>query len=270
MANKSKEKLAAEAAEQEQAAEEKQHYEATNKWRKPLIMVAVVLASLIMVLSILLPSLSAVIEALTATEPETAEAATTEAATTDATTEEAATEDSTQQYIDTVDERYGATAETLKAKVEADSSDKASLINLANTYYTWGSALANYATSDEQKEHQTEVLQNAITYYDQYLAIEDSSAAQVNRALCQFYLGDANSSITALQEFCERDATYAPAWANLGMMYYACGETSMALEAYNKALTTDPNDEYGLKSAVESQIETISAATEDATTAEAE
>lgn len=270
MANKSKEKLAQEAASQEQAAEERQAYAATSKWRKPLITAAVVLASLIMAISILLPSLSAVIEALTTTEPETTEAATTEAATEAAETEEATTEDSMQSYIDTVDERYSATADTLKAKVEADATDKASLINLANTYYTWGSALANYATSDEQVAHETEVFQNAITYYDQYLALEDASAAHVNRALCQFYIGDANSAITALQEFCANNDSYAPAWANLGMMYYACGESSMALDAYNKALAVDPDDEYGLKSSIETQINTISAATEDAATTESE
>lgn len=257
-------------SEIEQAKAPAQAKTAPHKsWRRALIVTGVVLASLIMALSILLPSLSAVIEGLTSSDDASTTAASTEAATTeDAATTEASTEDAMQEYIDTVDERYSATVDTLKAKVEADATDKASIINLANTYYTWGTSVTNYATSDAQQEHVQELLQNAITYYDQYLALEDSNAVHVNRALCQYYLGDINSSIHALEDFCETVADYAPAWANLGMMYTSAGENDLALSAYNKALTVDPNDEYGLKSSIESQIETLSATTKDAETAE--
>lgn len=265
MANKSKKQQAEEATAQEQATEAKQQYEATSKWRKPLIVVAVVLASLIMAISILLPSLSAVIEAFTSSD-ETA--TTTEVETVDAESEDAA--DSMQGYIDTVDERYSATADSLKAKVEADGSDKASLINLANTYYTWGTAVNNYASSDEQKAHVTELLNNAITYYDQYLALGDSGAAYVNRALCQYYIGDTDAAREALEKYVVTNASYAPAWSNLGMMYNAAGETEKALQAYNNVLTVDPNDEYGLKSNAQSQVDSLSATTDEAETTEAE
>lgn len=244
-----------------------------NKARRTLVVIAVVFASLIMAISILLPSLSAVIEALTSgSEATTEEAATTEASTEDATTEDATTEssedDTTSSYIETIDERYSATADSLKEKVEADATDKASLINLANTYYKWANSVAYYASTDEQDTHSNELFQSAYDYYDQYLALESSNSAYANRALCQFYLGDINSAIVSLEDFVAQTADYAPAWADLGMMYTAAGENELALNAYNKALEVDPNDTYGLKDSVESQIESLSESDESDTAAE--
>lgn len=241
-----------------------------SKWRRTLIVIAVVLASLVMALSILLPSLSAVIEAFTSGSDTTEEAATTEAAESDdASTEDATTEDSEadayQEYIDTIDERYGTTAESLEAKVEADATDKASLINLANTYYQWGTSLSNFTTTDEQTLHMQEKLEAAITTYDKYLALEDSNAAQVSKIMCNYYLGNVDAAIIDLEAFCAKTANYAPAWSDLGMMYNAKGETDKALEAYNKVVEVDPNDTYGLKSSAESQITSLSASTEAAT-----
>lgn len=243
---------------------------ASDKAHRTIIVIGIVLASLIMAISILLPSLSAVIEAFMNSSATTEEAATTEASTeSSAETEESedSTEDSMQSYIDTVDERYGSTADTLKAKVEADATDKASLINLANTYYEWASSVSNFASSDEQAAHVSELYQNAITYYDQYLALDNANSAQVNRILCQYYMGDTEAALSALEDFCAQTANYAPAWSNLGMMYNAAGDTESALSAYNKALDADPNDTYGLKSSVQSQIETLTAS-EEATTEE--
>lgn len=242
------------------------------KVKRSLIAVGVVLASLIMALSILLPSLSAIVDGISSsTEAATEEAATEEATTEEAETEDASEEDnSTQSYIDTIDERYGTTADTLKTKVEADESDKASLINLANTYYEWATYVANFASTDAQNEHVEKLFQNALTYYDKYLALDDAKAARVSRAVCQFNLDSVNEAITSLEDLVAQEPDYAPAWANLGMMYNACDETDLALEAYNKVLVVDPNDTYGLKSNAESQISALSASTQESAETSAE
>lgn len=241
--------------------------EAPNKLRRTFIVIAVVLASLIMALSILLPSLSAVIEALTSgSEATTEEAATTEASTDEAEDEsdDSSEDDTYQQYIDTINERYGTTADSLQAKVDADATDKASLINLANTYYEWGTSLSNFATTDEQTLSMQEKLNKASELYGTYLELEDSNAARVSQIMCNYYLGNVDAAINDLEAFCAKTASYAPAWSDLGMMYNAKGDTAKAIEAYSKVSEVDPNDTYGLKSSAESQISSLSATTAEA------
>lgn len=246
-------------------AEKEAAVEAPSQARRVLVILAVVLASLIMIISILLPSLSAIIEAFTSSSSDD-----TEVEVVDATTEDEDSSDSMSDYIDTIDERYTTLADNLKSKVESNAEDKASLINLANTYYEWGTSVNNFASSDEQKAHVTELMQNAITYYDQYLALDDASAAHVNRALCQYYAGDTDGALASLVDFCNRVPDYAPAWSNLGMIYSAAGDTENALTAYNKVLEVDPEDTYGLATTAENQISTLSSTAEDATEGAAE
>ena len=173
--------------------------------------------------------------------------------------------------MDQLDSRYSATASSLESKLEANPDDAASLINLANTYLTWGDMARNYASTDDEQAHVTDLLQKAEGYYDTYLASNDANAAHVNRALCQYYLGDTAAAIAALEQFCAGTADYAPAWANLGMIYEDAGETDKATDAYNKALEVDPDDTCGMKSFVTSKLQSITssdAATD--TTADAE
>lgn len=230
--------------------------------RRPLVLVAVVLVSIIMVGSILLPSLSAIVSGMKASS---SSADGSDVASSDSA---AAT---TSSYMDQLDSRYSATASSLESKLEANPDDAASLINLANTYLTWGDMARNYASTDDERAHVTDLLQKAEGYYDTYLASNDANAAHVNRALCQYYLGDTDGAIAALEQFCAGAADYAPAWANLGMIYEDAGETDKATDAYNKALEVDPDDTCGMKSFVTSKLQSITssdAATD--TTADAE
>ena len=227
--------------------------------RRPLVLVAVILVSIIMVGSILLPSLSAIVSGMQASSSSSS----TDAA---QTSETAAT---TNSYMDQLDSRYQSTADSLEAKLESSPNDAAALINLANTYLTWGDMAKNYASTDEENAHVTDLLQKAEGYYDTYLESNDAAAAHVNRALCRYYLGDSAGAISALEKFVAATPDYAPAWANLGMIYQETGDTNKAEDAYNKALEVDPNDENGMKSYVTSQLQSITSSADAATTGDA-
>ena len=127
----------------------------------------------------------------------------------------------------------------------------------------------NYASTDEENAHVTDLLQKAEDYYDTYLESNDAAAAHVNRALCRYYLGDSAGAISALEKFVAATPDYAPAWANLGMIYQETGDTNKAEDAYNKALEVDPNDENGMKSYVTSQLQSITSSADAATTGDA-
>lgn len=243
--------------------------------RRPVVLVAVILCSIIMVGSILLPSLAAIVSGVNnskqqaraaaetaAADAETADAETADAATTDATTTEAADTATAQSTVlDNINSRYSGTVETLESKLSENPQDAATLINLANNYYQWASYAMRYASSDDEQQHVTDLLTKAEGYYDQYLALDDASTARASRAMCQFYLGDPTGAQAVLEELVSQDATFAPGWANLGLVYQALGNTDKATEAYNKALSSDPTNKYGLQSTVNSQLSSLTAST---------
>lgn len=257
---------------------EKGEYLVTPSRRRPVVLVAVVVCSIIMVGSILLPSLSSIVSGIRRSAAAATAAATTAAATTGAagaddaaTTTKAAT--TTNSQMDSIDSFYQAKVDALEAKLQDDPDDLASLINVANDYRDWGQAATKYATSDDERAHASELLTKAMGYYDSYLALEDSSAARVSRAMCQYYQGDVDGAKATLLAVTQADGTYAPAWAQLATIYKAQGDTQAETDALNRALSVDPNDVYGVQSTVTQRLSTLaagsastSAATRDATT----
>lgn len=246
---------------------EKGEHLVTPSRRRPVVLVAVVACSIIMVGSILLPSLSSIVSGIRRSAAAATAAATTDAATTG----EAAT--TTNSKMDSIDSSYQAKVDALEAKLQDKPDDLASLINVANDYRDWGQAATKYSTSDDERAHASELLTKAMGHYDSYLALEDSSAARVSRAMCQYYQGDVDGAKAALLAVTQADGTYAPAWAQLATIYKAQGDTQAETDALNRALSVDPDDVYGVRSTVTQRLSALtagsastSAATPDATT----
>lgn len=246
---------------------EKGEHLVTPSRRRPVVLVAVVACSIIMVGSILLPSLSSIVSGIRRSAAAATAAATTDAATTG----EAAT--TTNSKMDSIDSSYQAKVDALEAKLQDKPDDLASLINVANDYRDWGQAATKNATSDDERAHASELLTKAMGHYDSYLALEDSSAARVSRAMCQYYQGDVDGAKAALLAVTQADGTYAPAWAQLATIYKAQGDTQAETDALNRALSVDPDDVYGVRSTVTQRLSALtagsastSAATPDATT----
>ena len=231
--------------------------------RRPIVLVAVILVSIIMVGSILLPSLSSIISGMQNTE---SEASATTSAQTDATS---STTTAANTVLDNLNTRYQSQVDALEKKNSENAGDAATLINLANAYYTWGTQAKSYATTDDENSQVTDHFQKAMGYYDQYLATNDASSARVARAMCQYYTGDKDGAKAALEAFTQTVTDFAPAWYNLGIIYEDAGDTQAATDAYNKALSADPTGSYGLSSTISSKLSSLSASTTDAATTDA-
>ena len=163
--------------------------------------------------------------------------------------------------VDTVDEQYGSAVQSLLAQYEADSDNPTTLLNLANGYFDWGVAVLNHASDDDDEEHAIELLNEAIGYYDSYLADNASAkSAIVDRAICVFYTGDHDGAIAALEDLVTNlDADFAPAWANLGMFYEADDRTEEAISAYETAISAaGDEDAYGVCDYAESRLSALS------------
>lgn len=211
--------------------------------------VAVGIFAVIMALSMMLPSLSYIFG--NSEEQQAAQEAAEEEAAAAKEEEEAEAEDDgiddDLTGVAAVDAAYKAAVDPLKAKLKEDPKDLATLLNLGKDYMAWGYEASSYASEDKDYEHITKLFEKAMDYFDRYLKINDSNAVKNDRAMCQLYTGDLAGAVSELETL-TKDSNYAPAWANLGMVYELYqGDTDAAKEAYQKAAEADPDDEYGSK-----------------------
>lgn len=187
---------------------------------------------------------------------------------TTSTDDSSSTDTSTEYTVEAMDERYSDLVADLEAQLEEDPDDAATLLALGRYYSSWGASVSSLATVDEETSHANELFDQAIGYYDQYLEIEDSNAARVDRALCLYYQGDTTAAISGLEEITVASPDYALAWANLGMLYEVEGSTDEAIAAYEQAVETDPDDEYGAKSYAEERLSALEEDDEEETSDE--
>lgn len=141
-----------------------------------------------------------------------------------------------------------------KMRIKSNPKDLAALLNLGNAYMNWGYSATYSSSTDEEKEYAKGLLEQAVSYYDQYLELNDAKSVHVDRALCQYYMGQNDEAIQALEKLAKDNPDYPLAWANLGMLYEQQGETEKASDAYRKAVKTDKKDEYGAKSYANSRL----------------
>ena len=185
----------------------------------------------------------------------TSETATSDTATSDTATSDTATSESSSSTSETsttvasLDADYQVEVSALEKRLADDPKNLAALLNLGKQYMSWAYSVSYYGGSEEGAvDHAHDLFDKAIGYYDQYLALNDSNAVKVDRALCQFYAGDYDAAQAALEKLTKDAPDYGPAWANLGLVYESMWNTESAQDAYKKAAEADPNDEYGARS----------------------
>lgn len=152
-----------------------------------------------------------------------------------------------------LDEEGNAKVADGSAPVSNDS------LTLANNFFDMGMSAMNGAKSEEDQQKAQDVFKQAIVHYDEYLANNASPAAEVDRAICVFYAGEHEQAIADLEAFVARDATFAPAWANLGMFYESHGDAGKAEKAYRKAVDTAAEDDtYSVGDYARERLEALS------------
>lgn len=157
-----------------------------------------------------------------------------------------------------VDANYEGTVKQLQAQYDADPSNPSALLQLANGYFDWGAAARQVAETDEDDAHVVDLFNQAIARYDDYLADNpDSKSVEVDRAICIFYTGDTDRAIATLEDFVADDDSFGPAWANLGMFYENAGRTDDAKAAYERAIETDPDDAFGVRTYAQGRLDAL-------------
>ena len=237
--------------------------------------------AVIMALSMMLPSLSAIFAG--STEAKEQEEAAASAAEDEAAKEEEAKKDENSEAKDkgedkgenkdedadpkvpdnkdlkSLEESNSETAKKFKDRLKEDPNNLAALYNLGETYMNWGYSANSSASTDEERDYAKQLLNKAMSYYDRYLGLNDSITVKINRSLCQYYAGDADGAVKALQQVCDENPENAIAQAQLGYLYESQFNNEKATEAYHKAVELDPDDAQGVKSYANQRIIALNA-----------
>lgn len=216
--------------------------------------VVIVIFAVLMALALMLPFLSTIVASNNAAQSSSQSQSDSSSSTdsssdsTDDSSSDDVSLDGVPENLQSTAKTYAGTVQTLESKLNDDPNNLATLINLADDYMNWGYASLQSSSSDDEKSYSNGLLQKAIEYFDRYLALHDANSAKVNRALCQYYLGDTDGATKALEQITSDAPDFGPGWANLGLVYEQAGETQKAIDAYQKAVEADPNNEYGARS----------------------
>lgn len=131
-------------------------------------------------------------------------------------------------------------------------------LSRANNYFDMGMAAMEDAQDEAERQQAVDLFARAVELYDEYLETTDSPSAEVDRAICVFYTGDHDAAIADLEDLVERDASFAPAWANLGMFYESHGDTAKAEKAYRAAIDAAAQDDtYGVKDYAQKRLDAL-------------
>lgn len=147
--------------------------------------------------------------------------------------------------------------EKYSKRLKDDPKDLAAILNLAQTYLSWGGSATYSSTTDEEKNYSKDLINKAIGYFDQYLELRESNAARIQRSVCEYYAGDTDKAIGELQKMTQDQSDYPISWLYLGMLYSQEGNNDKALEAYKKVEEVDPDDEYGIHEYAKQSIASI-------------
>lgn len=219
--------------------------------------------AVIMALSMMLPSLSAIFASNPSSEGSTQEESSDQSA---AEAAEAADEKKTEEEkkdegaedpdpavpdnesLKSLEETYGEKTGKLKERLKENPENLAVLLNLGENYMNWGYSANSSSATDEEQEYSKKLLKKAISYYDRYLKLNDSPTVRINRALTQYYAGETDAAIDALKKICEENPQNPLAQAQLGYLYESRYDIENASAAYRTAAELDPDDTYGIKS----------------------
>lgn len=237
------------------------------------VKVVIGIFAVVMALSMTLPSLSAIFAGSSSDQSAEEESSDAEATETETKTEEASADSEKKTEAKVVGEDNVPDNDTLKSLAESnvstakkflerldkDENNLAALLNLGQTYMNWGYSANSSASTDEEKAYAKSLLDTAIDYFDRYLKLNDSATVKIDRALSQYYAGDTDEAVKALEKVCDEYPENPLAWAQLAYLYESQANTDKASEAYRKAAELDADERYGVKNYANQRLISLNA-----------
>jgi len=93
----------------------------------------------------------------------------------------------------------------------------------------WGVQVIYNGTTSADTTHANDLLSKAVSYFNQYLALNDSNSVKVDCALCQLYGGDTSGALAALQKITTTRPTMVPPGPTSALVYEMSSDTDSAV-----------------------------------------
>lgn len=159
-------------------------------------------------------------------------------------------------------EIYQPKIDELQRKIADNPSSATDQLALADTTYRYGQYAMQYASTDDEETQAKSIMQAAAAEYAAYLALAGSletyeeKNAVVSRAFCNLYVGNDDEAIQQLQDLL-KETNFAPAWQALGMIYESKGKNNQAIEAYQKAIDAPQDSKQDVTPYCQSRIKAL-------------
>lgn len=203
--------------------------------------IVIIIFAIVLVVSLMLPSLTALFSHTSQEQAETPVASEQVAPSTPA----------------DIDAYYEPSVQALKKRLESDPQNVALNHDLGNSYFDWAMHRSYLSQGDPAQEARLkEIFGMAVVQYDKVLAVSPAHSVKVDRTIALFYTGAEDQARADLEEFVHGEgAQFAPAWANLAGFYEKV-DKDKAKEDYNKALELigDDPSHARLKTFIESRL----------------
>jgi len=144
-----------------------------------------------------------------------------------------------------INANYQSMVEMYEAKLQSDPEDYQTLVSLGNTYFDWAdgvSKAADTASDVAQMLVGKSLWEASADAYARALKVRsDEAPVWVDYSTALFYSEETTQAIEAALAASKADPEFASAWYNLGIYYENSGQNDLAVEAYKKAVATDPS-----------------------------
>lgn len=149
----------------------------------------------------------------------------------------------TSGKLDSIAAKYTGSITGYEQQLASEPTSYTVLVNLANTYYDWGSEIRQANITDGSDKP---MWLAAVTYYDRALEAKPGDpSVTTDAAISHYYAGDLAKAIVLVEPIMKSDPTFAPAFFNAAIFYDSAGDTAKATAAANTYLKLDPNGQSG-------------------------
>jgi len=145
------------------------------------------------------------------------------------------------------DAQYQPQVAALTAQLQSDPTSYTVLVSLGNSYFDWALAKQQAGQADAAAVGADQPLWVAAKdAYSRAIAVKgDESPVRVDYAIAAYYSGDTATAVEVAEAVAKDDATFAPAFFNLGIFYQTLGENAKAIAALERYLVLDPSGKSG-------------------------
>lgn len=139
--------------------------------------------------------------------------------------------------------QYQADVDALESKLKTTPDDTVTLVNLGNTYFDWAYNVMQSGDTTGSVQYWDKA---AGAYERAVSAGSSESGVRTDYAISLHYAGKTEQAVEQVEAVVADDATFAPAWFNMGEFKLALDDLAGAKEAYTTYLEVDATDRYGL------------------------